>query len=81
MTTNSLVPHADEYMCSVEGEEEKILHEPFKQLCYQTGKIIYNIKVETDASIKDHNRAYIRLNENFKRYMNQWETLGTDFYQ
>ena len=68
-------------MCSIEGEEDKILHEPFKQLCYQTGKTIYNIKADIDAAIEDHNRAYTRLNKNFKEYMNQWETLGTDFYQ
>ena len=78
---STLIPHTDEYMCSVEGQEDKILHESFKQLCYQTGKMIYNIKAKIDAAIQDHNRAYIRLNENFKRYMNQWETLGTDFYQ
>ena len=46
-----------------------------------SGKNIHNIKIEINAAIEDHNRAYTRLNENFRRYINQWETLGIDFYE
>ena len=68
-------------MCDVSDDQDNILREPFKHMCYHTGKTIYDIKTDFNDTADDHAEAYMELNRNMKRYLNQWETLGDDFYQ
>ncbi len=74
-------------MCDMQDDKivtypaPSILHGVFENLCYETGKTLYEIKTDFSAAVQEHTAAYTALNNNMRQYMDHWQELGEDFFE
>lgn len=66
--------------CSTHGYNN-FLSKRITNLCYYTGKMIFDTKQNFSTAIELYLAAYTKLTHKMKDYKTDWETLGDDFYE
>ena len=53
----------------------------FMQACYQTGRLLYEMRVNFTARVDEYIEAYNTLSSELKTYKNNFEAVSKDFYR
>ncbi len=64
----------------IESDESHRLQDLVRQVCYRTARTLHRVRTNFSAAAQSHVTAYRDLTESMRDFMNQWETLGEDFY-
>ncbi len=72
---------SDLEMCVIDDRPNGTFTEAIGNLCYHTGKTMYEVKKHFSEAVKEYVATYTALNENLRDYKKQWDTLGDNFYE
>ena len=64
-----------------EWNYDRVLMEPLKNFCFETGDMFYNMTKRFSEAVLDYNEAYTALSEELKKFHKKWKELGDDYYK